>query len=207
MDIQTNTIKLHQQRLRRCALCPGMYGPPVTGEAVVSPVMLVGQAPGIKEIEVHRPFAWTAGKTLFTWFENIGVSESTFRAQVYMAAVCRCFPGKKLNGGDRPPNRDEIANCAKWLQEELRLLQPLLVLPVGKLAISQFIPVVKLAQTIGKSYKVIHHEHSMTVIPLPHPSGVSVWHRTQPGKTLLKNAMQRINRHPAWKAIKNKQSV
>ncbi|HEY1547317.1 MAG TPA: uracil-DNA glycosylase family protein, partial [Kofleriaceae bacterium] len=78
-----------------------MIGPVVTGEPVMSPVMLVGQAPGIKEGPAGRPFAWTAGKTMFQWFSEIGLDEASFRSRVYMAAVCRCFPGKANGGGDR----------------------------------------------------------------------------------------------------------
>jgi uracil-DNA glycosylase len=70
-----------------------MARPVVTGTAVVSPVMIIGQAPGPHEGELGRPFAWTAGKTMFGWFEQIGMTEAMFRRSVYMAAVCRCFPG------------------------------------------------------------------------------------------------------------------
>lgn len=96
-----------------------MTGPPVHGEPVISPVMLIGQAPGAKEIEARRPFAWTAGRTLFKWFEGIGLPEEQFRKRVYMAAVCRCFPGKRAAGGDRLPDRAEVANCSSWLDGEL----------------------------------------------------------------------------------------
>src|SRR5580692_4113289 len=85
----------HVERLRACRLCPAMHKPVVSGGAVVSRVMLVGQAPGDKEPVMGRPFAWTAGKTLFRWFnEAAGMSEQMFRSSIYMAAVCRCFPGK-----------------------------------------------------------------------------------------------------------------
>ncbi len=47
------------------------------------------------------PFAWTAGRQLFKWFASLGLDEATFRSRVYMAAVCRCFPGKRPTGGDR----------------------------------------------------------------------------------------------------------
>lgn len=106
----------HQQALSSCVRCPDMKGPVITGEAVVSPVMLIGQAPGIHEAEVQKPFGWTAGKTLFSWFESIGLQEDEFRRCIYMAAVCRCFPGKQMNkqgktGGDRVPSALEISQC------------------------------------------------------------------------------------------------
>jgi len=136
MTSQLAAIRRHQSKLRQCKKCPDMTGPVVVGQPVVSSVMLIGQAPGNKEIEVGKPFAWTAGKTLFKWFAQIGLKEDQFRNKVYMAAVCRCFPGKNPKGGDRVPNLEEIHHCATWLQAELKILQPQLLLPVGKLAIS-----------------------------------------------------------------------
>lgn len=191
----------HQAQLRRCHRCPSMHGPPVTGEAVDSPVFLIGQAPGNREIEVHRPFAWTAGKTLFGWFARIGLEEKAFRQRVYMAAVCRCFPGKNPGGGDRVPNQDEISNCAEWLGKEIQLLKPQLILPVGKLAIAQIMPVKKLDAVIGKTHRLGFYEHVTDIIPLPHPSGASTWHRTEPGKSLLNKALRLIKQHPAWQAL------
>jgi uracil-DNA glycosylase family 4 len=85
-------LSAHHAELRRCRDCPRMTGPPVHGEAVLSPVLLLGQAPGTREIEQGRPFCWTAGKTLFGWFGGIGLAEQGFRQRVYMSAVCRCFP-------------------------------------------------------------------------------------------------------------------
>ncbi len=178
-----------------------MSGPPVVGNPVVSPVLLVGQAPGPKEIDIGRPFAWTAGKTLFKWFSQIGMEEEVFRNKVYMAAVCRCFPGKNPNGGDRVPNNIEVYNCMSWLKAEIALLRPKLVLPVGKLAITQFLAIKKLDEVVG----VIHHITvagvSMDAVPLPHPSGASTWHRTESGKTLLQQALRLVKNHPAWKQI------
>lgn len=178
-----------------------MIGPVVTGEPVQSPILLVGQAPGDKEGGAGRPFAWTAGKTLFQWFERIGVSETAFRQQVYMAAVCRCFPGKNPKGGDRPPSPDEIAHCAPWLQREITLLQPQLILPVGKLAIAQFIRCQRLTEVIGARHRIHTNAGDCDLIPLPHPSGASTWHRTQPGKSLLNDALEQIATHPAWASI------
>ena len=178
-----------------------MKGPPVFQGPVASPVMLVGQAPGSKEIEVHRPFAWTAGKTLFKWFAGIGMNELEFRDRVYMAAVCRCFPGKNAKGGDRVPSGEEIANCLGWLKTEMALLRPKLIIPTGKLAISTLLEDSKLDAVVGHIHTVRLFGLTMDVAPLPHPSGVSTWHRTEPGKTLLSKALQQISLHPAWRSI------
>ncbi len=173
----------------------------MTGSAVQSPILLIGQAPGAREGEMGKPFAWTAGKTLFRWFDGIGLDEETFRSRVYMAAVCRCFPGKNPKGGDRVPTPDEIANCADWLDTELELVRPQLLLPVGKLAISQLMPVNKLTDVIGRKHQLINDGGNFDVIPLPHPSGASTWHRMQPGKSLLGQALEMIQMHPAWQAV------
>lgn len=178
-----------------------MVPPVVTGEPVVSPVMLVGQAPGAREGPAGRPFAWTAGKTLFSWFASIGLGEAAFRSRVYMAAVCRCFPGKNPKGGDRVPSPAEIASCRAWLDAELEMLVPRLLIPVGKLAIGQFVDVARLVDVIGRCHAVERGGVRMDVIPLPHPSGASTWHRTEPGKTLLHDALQQIAAHPAWRGL------
>lgn len=168
----------------------------------MSKVMLIGQAPGAREPVLGRPFAWTAGKTLFGWFqEACGLSEPVFRSKVYMAAVCRCFPGKKLTGGDRVPAAEEIANCRPWIARELEILEPELVIPVGKLALAQFVPAGPLDQVIGRQLLTVYGGQKFDLIPLPHPSGASPWHRMEPGKTLLKKALQLICAHPAFQRI------
>ncbi len=191
----------HQAEVSACRHCPDMHAPPVLGEPVKSQIMLIGQAPGDKEPQLQKPFAWTAGKTLFKWFDQIGLDEDAFRQQVYIAAVCRCFPGKNPKGGDRVPNSDEIAACRVWLDRELALNQPELLLPVGKLAINQFIKVDKLVDVIGQQHRVPINGREVDVIPLPHPSGASTWHRKEPGISLLQQALTLIKQHPAWQAL------
>jgi uracil-DNA glycosylase len=179
-----------------------MIGPVVSGGAVVSPVMLIGQAPGIKEGPAGKPFAWTAGKTLFQWFAQLDMTEAQFRERVYMAAVCRCFPGKGKAGGDRVPSEDEIANCSRHMKSEIRMLEPRLVIPVGKLAIEQLFPEIeKLTEVIGIKREAKMAGHRFDVIALPHPSGASTWHRTEPGKTLLVRALSLIAQHDAWQSL------
>jgi len=116
---------------------------------------------------------------------------------LYFAAVCRCFPGKRPEGGDRVPAPEEISNCSRWLEREFAMLKPQLVLPVGKLAIAQFLPVAPLTETIGRRFAVEYHGQSVDIIPLPHPSGASPWHRMEPGRSLLKQALALIAAHPA----------
>jgi len=194
-------IEAHLDALRACTRCPAMHKPVVVGNAVRSSVLLVGQAPGVKEPVLGRPFAWTAGKQMFKWFAPLGLDEATFRQRVYMAAVCRCFPGKNPKGGDRVPSPEEIANCRPWLDREIELVRPGLVIPVGRLAIEQFVPARPLVEQIGQTQALSRAGHSFDLIPLPHPSGASTWPRTEPGRTLTAAALRLIGKHPAWRAL------
>ena len=192
----------HVVRLLRCRRCPRMQSAPVSGGAIVSDVMIIGQAPGPREPTLKRPFAHTAGKTLFRWFEQFcGMDEATVRTKIYFAAVCRCFPGKNSGGTDRVPAPDEIRNCAKWMDDEIRILQPRLIIPVGRLAIVQFINCEKLENVIGRNFRVVNAGHQFDLIPLPHPSGASPWHKIPPGKTLTERALKLIAGHAAIRLL------
>jgi uracil-DNA glycosylase len=201
MNERLRSLILHQESLKNCARCSEMVGPVIVGTAVLSPVFLIGQAPGAKEGQLGKPFAWTAGKTLFKWFAEIGMSEDDFRRKVYMAAVCRCFPGKNPKGGDRVPSPQEIDRCADWLNAELSLIRPKLIIPVGKLAISRVLAADRLDRVIGLRHTLCWESSETDVIPLPHPSGASTWHRREPGKTLLAQALRLIREHPAWDEV------
>ena len=178
-----------------------MQSTPVIGNPVVSRVLLVGQAPGPREAGIGKPFAWTAGRMLFKWFAGIGLDEEAFRGRVYMAAVCRCFPGRNPGGGDRVPAPDEIENCSQWLNDELAILKPKLVIAVGKLAIQRFVPLNKLDEVVGRLHRVKYAGLAFDLAPLPHPSGASTWQHVQPGKTLLPRALALIKAHPAWRDL------
>jgi uracil-DNA glycosylase len=199
---QLVALAAHQQALRACRACPDMHGPPVVGNAVPSSVLLMGQAPGARERELGRPFAWTAGKTLFGWFETIGLAERDFRDLVYMSAVCRCFPGKAAKGGDRVPSRPEIEHCRRWWEAELALLRPGLIIPVGRLAIARFTDAKRLQDVVGRCWEIgLADDWTADLVPLPHPSGASTWFKTEPGRTLLERALALIGSHPGWREL------
>lgn len=196
-------LEVLQASLRACLICPKMIRPVVHGAPVLACVYLIGQAPGDKEGPAGRPFAWTAGKTLFKWFHQaLGIDEATVRQQVYFAAVARCFPGKAPKGGDRKPDEHEVENCSKWLQAEVQLLRPKLVLPVGAMAIERVLDHSgPLKEVIGTQHRVMFLGQQVDVIPLPHPSGASTWHITEPGKSLLQQALNIMAHHPQLRAI------
>jgi uracil-DNA glycosylase len=179
-----------------------MQSTPVSGGAIVSDIMVVGQAPGPREPVLLRPFAHTAGKTLFRWFEEFcGMNEAAVRSKIYFAAVCRCFPGKNSSGTDRVPAPDEIRNCSSWMDSEIRILRLRLIIPVGRLAIMQFIDCPKLDKVIGRNFRVERAGHRFDLIPLPHPSGASPWHKISPGRELTKRALKLIARHSGIAAL------
>lgn len=152
--------------------------------------MLVGQAPGKTEVGDRRAFAGRAGKTLFRWFQTAGVDEAEFRAKVYIAAITRCYPGPSPSGrGDRVPSPRERALCGEWLDAELTLIRPSLIIPVGRLAVDRFLGPAPLDQVIGRVHELEHVGGSSRVIPLPHPSGASSWVNLPANRALLERAL------------------
>ena len=186
------------QRDIRALRMPGFAGPPVHGPPVLSSVFLLGQAPGPHEARFGRPFAWTAGRTLFAWMaRSFGATEEAFRARVYMAAVVRAFPGKTSGGGDRVPSPAEIEASRGFLSREVAILRPRLVVPVGRLAIEQVLGRgTRLDQVVGRTVHGEYHGAEVDVIALPHPSGASTWFKVEPGRTLLERALRRLGSHP-----------
>ena len=196
-DATLRALNVLHAELDACTACPNMKGPVVHGPPVPSSILLIGQAPGPREGSFGRPFAWTAGKTLFRWFEEAtGANEDRVRAGVYFAAVARCFPGKAKGGGDRKPDPGEIDRCKTYLVREVAILRPKLVIPVGTLAIAEVLGHKgALAELIGTKRRASYHGHETDVIALPHPSGASTWHRMEPGIGLLGKAMRLIAGH------------
>jgi uracil-DNA glycosylase family 4 len=210
-----------QQRMRACRLCldaghnitPGAV---LTGQASAR-VMVIGQAPGVTEVEAKRPFNAGSGRRLFQWLGEAGWDEVDFRARHYMTAVTKCYPGKSASGrGDRVPSKDEQALCRPYLLEEIRLVNPQLVIPVGGLAIRLFYPAsARLKQLIGRANYLSREtlsgqsdpfslkgstrlerfdpalaEDGRWIVPLPHPSGASAWPNLEGNQALINRAVE-----------------
>jgi uracil-DNA glycosylase family 4 len=163
--------------MRACQKCL-LAGYDIVPGAVFSgpaqaPLMLVGQAPGVTEAQVKRPFNASSGTRLFQWLAEAGLQEDRFRASYYMTAVTKCYPGKHPKGkGDRKPSRAEQALCRPFLERELALVQPRVLLAVGGLAIETLLGrKMPLAEVVGRVFEV----DGRSVLPLPHPSGASLW--------------------------------
>lgn len=131
--------------------------------------MLVGQAPGVVEAEEGRPWRGRAGRTLRRWLE---LDEDAFYGTFYCCSVTRCYPGRNRSGrGDRVPVREELELCRGWLEAELRLVEPAVVVTVGGLAARRVLGLHPLTEHVGTCTRL----GSAVAIPLPHPSGASGW--------------------------------
>jgi uracil-DNA glycosylase len=151
---------------------------------------IIGQAPGPAERESRRPFSGRAGRELGRWMMRAGFkSEEEFRRLTYIAALMRCFPGRNAAGtGDRPPPARGIRNCAGWLEAELRLLQPRVVILVGQMAIRRFLGPGALEERVGRTFgdDPVH-------VPLPHPSGQSRWLNDPSNRARLERALATLS--------------
>jgi uracil-DNA glycosylase len=185
---------------------------------VSAEIMLVGQAPGITEVSTGRPFNAGSGKRLFEWLARIGFTETGFRKRQYMTAVTKCFPGKNASGrGDRVPSREEQQLCRNFLIKELTLVSPSIILPVGKLAIDLFLNKPRrLTDVVGQVFwwtteldnqlQEPGHGNLLKlstlpktlpsggrwIVPLPHPSGASLWPNRPENKQLISRSVDLI---------------
>jgi uracil-DNA glycosylase len=178
--------------MRTCRKCLEA-GFQITAGAIFSgpaptPLMLVGQAPGVTEAQAKRPFNASSGTRLFQWLASAGVEEKDFRACYYMTAVTKCYPGKDPKGkGDRKPSRAEQALCRPFLDQELALVQPRVVLAVGGLAIETLLgQSLRLEEAVGRRFEV----NGRHVLALPHPSGASLWPNRPENQVRLRRALQ-----------------
>jgi uracil-DNA glycosylase len=146
--------------------------------------MIVGQAPGAVEGEERRPWRGRAGRTLRGWLE---LDEEDFYATFYCVSVTRCYPGKHPSGrGDRPATPKEIALCRFWLDWELRLLRPAVIVPVGGLAAKRLLGISRLDDCIGSRFEF----GEAVAVPLPHPSGASAWLNSAANRQRLAQAVE-----------------
>ncbi len=102
-------------------------------------IMLIGEAPGWHEDQQGRPFVGPAGKYLDELLASIGLK----RGQVYIANVIKCRPQ-----GNRDPLPSEIQNCRQWLQRQIEVIQPRMIVTLGRYSMAMFFP--------GKSISKIH---------------------------------------------------
>lgn len=176
-----------------CTMCnipPPAY--PIVSGHFGAKVMSVGQSPGEVECRLEKPFAGTAGKTLFAWFKSVGISEQKFRAGAYMTAITKCYPAPDRQGRRETPLPREVINCAPYLVQELRIVEPKVILAIGGMAIRRLIGDVKLNEAVGCVFTRRYHSFDALVIPLPHPSGRSAWQYMAGNRKLLEKALAHV---------------
>ncbi|GCE24702.1 uracil-DNA glycosylase [Dictyobacter alpinus] len=180
-----------QQCIRQCQLCQDHgYIPvahPIVSGRASDRIMVIGQAPGHRSIAQDRPFSGPGGRILQSWLEAAGFPAGYLHEHTYLSSLTRCDPGRNPRGhGDRKPSPSEMALCRPFLNAELRLLRPKVVLLVGTMAVEAFCGKIKLEDCIG-SY--IETEDGTLYLPLPHPSGVSRWLNDPAHKKLHQRAL------------------
>ncbi len=184
-----------QQDLARCRACLEAGYPlesrPVRAPLFAQRALLYGQAPGIVEGEKRLPWRGRAGQTLRRWLHLAG---DELYETFYCASVTRCYPGRAASGrGDRTPAPREQELCRFWLDWELMLLRPELIVTVGGLALRRLLGIQTLTDAIGKSYTF----GDAIVVPLPHPSGASGWLNDTANRACLGKALTHVRRELA----------
>lgn len=183
-----------QEQIRSCQACElAGYLPearPIRdGGRVTNRVMVVGQAPGARSDAARRHFSGPAGALLEQWFERASFPPDYFRQQVYLTSLTRCFPGKQPGAkGDRVPSAAELALCRPFLDQELALVRPALIVAVGTLAVRLFLGNVKLAEVVG----TLQSFRETPVLPLPHSSPVSRWLNDPANRALVETGLARL---------------
>jgi len=192
-DHSEKLLELHKS-MKKCSACLEegyeIYPPAVISGLGSAKFMTIGQAPGITEQEAQRPFNAGSGKRLFDWLGRAGIEEDWFRSTQYMTSVTKCYPGRQPSGsGDRVPGRREQELCRPFLDQEIELVDPRVIIPIGRLAINLFYPKkLKLQDIIGTQLEV----SGRWVIPLPHSSGASRWHQIEENRRLIDQAITLI---------------
>jgi uracil-DNA glycosylase len=184
--------RLHE-RIRACTKCVDAgyieRARPIVAGSSRDRIAIVGQAPGAVELTTGQPFSGRSGAELRRWLAEAGIDQDHLP---YRTAITKCFPGKsQTGGGDRRSSPAEIALCSPWLEQELALLRPRVVLLLGGLAIDRFWGKVALEDAVGRS----RMKDGITYIPLPHPSGASRWLNDPAHRALLRRALGILRRH------------
>jgi uracil-DNA glycosylase len=155
--------------------CDGGSAPVLSGDGGEA-AMLIGQAPGWREIETGVPFAHDAGRRLAGWLGLAGISLDDFRSRWYVTSVGKCYPGRRQGSSvDSAPSRAEVIRWAPYLAAEIQLVAPRLLVLVGGLAHRHaFGAGARLDDLVGREL-AWEGAPGASVLALPHPSGASTW--------------------------------
>jgi uracil-DNA glycosylase family 4 len=148
------------ERIRRCDLCPlaRTRTLAVPGEGPLSAeVMCIGEAPGANEDRQGRPFVGNAGQFL----EELLAAAGLRREDVYICNVLKCRPP-----GNRDPLPGEIQACQDYLDEQIALVDPLVIVTLGRFSMSRYFP----QQTISRIHGQPRDADGRVVVPMYHPA-------------------------------------
>lgn len=165
------------EELRSCTRCKDFLCPGVVFQGGSNrPVMIIGQAPGRYELESSKPFSGPAGKRLWQWFDGLGCAEDLIRSCAHITAVAKCYPGLGPNGkDDASPSTRQQKKCLPWLEEEFGHARPKLLVLVGSVATKAILGKDAGMKLVGEHITERIWGRKVTVIVLPHPSGLNRW--------------------------------
>lgn len=126
-------------------------------------MVVVGEGPGRQEDATGRPFVGRAGQLLDALLRHAGLS----RADVYITNVLKdraATPGSPPR--DRPPAPAEVQACLPWLETQLQLIRPRIIVTLGRHSLDAFLPGVRIADVHGRPQR----NGGRTILPLYHPS-------------------------------------
>lgn len=138
-------------------------------------VVFIGEAPGKTEDETGRPFVGAAGRFLNELLESIGLQ----RKDVYITSILKYRPPK-----NRDPKPDEKTAFWPYLQAQLEIIQPKLVVTLGRHSTNCFLPDLQIGKAHGKPQKA----EGRTILPLYHPA--AALYNSAMRKTLLDDFAQ-----------------
>ncbi len=192
-------LTMLQSRIHMCRLCEQHgYIPeahPIVSGRIQDRIMVIGQAPGHLSVARDKPFSGPGGRVLQTWLEIAGFPPGYLHEHTYLSSLTRCDPGRNpRGGGDRKPSPPELALCRPYLDAELEIVRPKVVLLIGTMAIEAFLGKHKLEEVIG----TYQERDGVLYLPLPHPSGVSRWLNDSEHKKLHQQALDILAR---WRSI------
>jgi len=163
---RTRALAALHREILACRRCP-LWATRTQAVPGVGPtdarIMLVGEAPGREEDLKGEPFVGAAGRLLDTLLESIGLS----RGEVFITNVVksRPFVGPPP-GRNRAPLGPEIAACRFWLDQQLRIIRPQIVVPMGRVALEYFLPGASISSVHGRPQQGVE----CTILPLYHPA-------------------------------------
>lgn len=140
---------------------------PVPGEGDAdAKLMFIGEAPGAQEDKLGRPFVGASGKFLAEMLEDIGMA----REEVYITNIVKFRPPN-----NRDPRKEEIEACLPYLIEQIKVIQPKLVIFLGRHSMNVFFPELKIGQAHGQAVKkTVKFDSDLTLeqvfLPLYHPA-------------------------------------